>query len=191
MGQLDDLTGRRFGRLTVEFQAPSVKGRTRWACVCECGNRTTTDASRLKQGHTKSCGCLADEARREQLQAYRETGAHPGRRENGVASFNRLCIRYRAGAVERGISWELTSGECVELFQTPCYYCGAQPLQKATGKTYNGVFLYNGLDRVDNARGYQTGNVVACCKECNYSKRDRTAEDFLEWVRRVYHNRCD
>ena len=57
-----DLTGRTFGRLTVIEQADGVStnGSTMWRCACECGNENVTNASSLRQGLTKSCGCLAN-----------------------------------------------------------------------------------------------------------------------------------
>lgn len=59
--QTIDLTGRRFGRLTVVEQdatAPSGAGRcAKWICRCDCGNETTVYSSNLLRGITKSCGC--------------------------------------------------------------------------------------------------------------------------------------
>ena len=53
-------------------------------------------------------------------------------------------------------------------------------------KDYTGEqFRYNGVDRIDNSRGYEEGNVVPCCRQCNWSKRDLTTEQFLAWVLRV------
>lgn len=61
-GHLDDLTGRRFGRLVVIDRAENdSRGRTRWNCVCDCGKITTPMAAHLKRGTTQSCGCLARE----------------------------------------------------------------------------------------------------------------------------------
>jgi len=59
---LDDLTGRRFGRLVVLARAPtavSPKGKkiTRWLCRCDCGAEPIKRAMHLKTGHTTSCGC--------------------------------------------------------------------------------------------------------------------------------------
>lgn len=50
----NDLTGQRFGRLTVKEYA----GNSKWTCVCDCGNETKVLTSKLKNGHTQSCGCL-------------------------------------------------------------------------------------------------------------------------------------
>lgn len=54
-----DLTGRKFGRLTVVATAGKNKrGRILWACECSCGATTIVAGSDLTTGNTKSCGCL-------------------------------------------------------------------------------------------------------------------------------------
>ena len=61
-GCFDDLTGQRFGRLAVVGRAPNDShGRTKWKCVCDCGEITTPMAYHLKRGTTQSCGCLSRE----------------------------------------------------------------------------------------------------------------------------------
>lgn len=60
--KLIDLTGRKFGRLTVLCRVPSVNKRTKWKCVCECGNEIEVESYNLKTGHTNSCGCWQKEA---------------------------------------------------------------------------------------------------------------------------------
>lgn len=61
MGGLHDLTGQRFGRLTVISRAESKSGRPYWLCVCDCGKKKVVRASHLKDGTTLSCGCYRDE----------------------------------------------------------------------------------------------------------------------------------
>lgn len=62
-----DLTGQRFGRLTVvsraeNYVSPTGKSRhLRWDCICDCGNKCTVYGDALKAGRTKSCGCLQKE----------------------------------------------------------------------------------------------------------------------------------
>ena len=56
--QAEDLTGRRFGELTVLRRAENDQlGKVRWVCRCSCGKETTVQALRLKSGRTRSCGC--------------------------------------------------------------------------------------------------------------------------------------
>lgn len=60
--KLIDLTGQKFGRLTVIERAGSTKhGAARWQCKCECGNTTTVIGDELRKGNTTSCGCYQKE----------------------------------------------------------------------------------------------------------------------------------
>ena len=64
MGKLEDLTLQKFGRLTVVSRGPNTKGGvSRWWCKCDCGNPDLVLVARtsLKNGTTKSCGCLKKE----------------------------------------------------------------------------------------------------------------------------------
>lgn len=61
--RLVDLTGQRFGRLTVLSRAPNDGRRTRWNCRCDCGTEKSVGTEALRCGDTSSCGCLQIEAR--------------------------------------------------------------------------------------------------------------------------------
>lgn len=52
-----DLTGQRFGKLTVLAPAENVGSRTAWLCRCDCGRETAVVTQRLRDGHRTSCGC--------------------------------------------------------------------------------------------------------------------------------------
>lgn len=55
-----DLTGKRFGRLTVaryHGMKEETKGRNYWECVCDCGNTTLVDSFSLRNNRIHSCGC--------------------------------------------------------------------------------------------------------------------------------------
>lgn len=60
-GQFIDLTGQRFGRLTVIERTGEQGSRSMWLCRCDCGNLSTVSVSNLRNGHTQSCGCLVPE----------------------------------------------------------------------------------------------------------------------------------
>lgn len=65
----EDLTGQRFGRLTVICQTDdhvSKSGciKAQWLCRCDCGNEVAVIGTNLKRGNSKSCGCLNDELRK-------------------------------------------------------------------------------------------------------------------------------
>lgn len=55
----EDLSGRRFGRLVaVERVGSSPGGYSMWRCACDCGGEVTARSVSLKNGNTRSCGCL-------------------------------------------------------------------------------------------------------------------------------------
>ena len=53
-----DLTGQRYGMLTVIAPAENIGNRTAWRCLCDCGRETVVKTTYLRSGKTKSCGCL-------------------------------------------------------------------------------------------------------------------------------------
>ena len=56
--QYKDLTGKQFGRLTVDSYAYTKNKRAYWNCTCECGTQGVYMGRYLIDGNTKSCGCL-------------------------------------------------------------------------------------------------------------------------------------
>ena len=67
MSGFKDLTGQKFGRLTV-VSLVSTKGGARFQCICDCGNITIQRGDSLRSGKVVSCGCY----NREQLKKYWE-----------------------------------------------------------------------------------------------------------------------
>lgn len=73
MGQID-ITGDRFGRLIVVSSAGhNHRGRTQWLCRCNCGNETKVTTDRLRNGTTRSCGCLYREALGDRVRKHGES----------------------------------------------------------------------------------------------------------------------
>lgn len=68
MSKMIDLTGQRFGRLTVIERVASRPGSTnaRWLCKCDCGNETTVLGTTLRRGESTSCGCFRSDYWREE-----------------------------------------------------------------------------------------------------------------------------
>lgn len=177
MGAAIDLSGQRFGRLIVISRAENGKEwKARWNCSCDCGTQVTVEALNLRQGHTKSCGCLRSEFRRLEL---------------GEASFRQFYRHARRAAEKRNYNWELTPEIVRGLTKMPCHYCGVPPQNVVSAEDRYGSYTYNGLDRVNNNLGYSTNNVVACCEQCNRAKLTYTKEEFREWLHRAYHHSFD
>ena len=56
--KLIDLTGKRFGYITVLRRYGHSKNEVTWLCKCDCGNKTVVVGQELRRGNTKSCGCF-------------------------------------------------------------------------------------------------------------------------------------
>ena len=70
MSKRKDLTGEKYGRLTViEFAGKTASGNALWKCECECGNTCAVLGILLRKGETQSCGCY----RREYWAAQKTT----------------------------------------------------------------------------------------------------------------------
>lgn len=59
--RLIDLTGKRFGRLTVLGRSQEPSEKIKWICKCDCGTIKAIYGDCLKNGNTKSCGCFKTE----------------------------------------------------------------------------------------------------------------------------------
>jgi hypothetical protein len=91
-------------------------------------------------------------------------------------------------AKSRNIVWLLGYDEWDEVVTGPCYYCGKENSKREydSGRT---MFVgYNGIDRIDSDDGYVVGNVVSCCKECNYMKRDMELEEWYYHMETILRN---
>ena len=181
MERFINIEGQKFNKLTViKKTIKDAAGSYFWLCKCECGKEVEVRVTHLKHDYIKSCGCLQKE----------HIGRLCGKNkfESGIADRNSIYGKYRGKALKKGLEYALTMEQFEFLTSSNCYYCGIMPLQKSGGK-YNGIYLYNGIDRVDNSIGYIFKNCVACCKHCNFSKRDRSQQEFHEWIDRVVSHR--
>lgn len=62
-----DITGKKFGRLSVVSFIERKNLHTHWNCICDCGNKVITTNNNLSTGHTKSCGCYQRDEVRKRL----------------------------------------------------------------------------------------------------------------------------
>ena len=142
-------------------------------CTCDCGLEVIVPLSTLLDKIAESCGC--------------ETFAL--RRPAGISARNRVLKAYRSAARRRALVWALTDDDFDKITAQACHYCGCPPSARSVQAQGRSEFTYNGIDRVDNALGYTTGNVVPCCKQCNHAKSDMPYADFMAWIARLteYH----
>jgi len=173
--RLIDLTGRKFGKLTVIKRSyPNGNNRSpKWLCKCECGKEKIIFGDSLRNGITKSCGCL-----------HREIMSKP----YGFSRMQSTISRYKKQAKKRGIKYKLTEKQFKEITQKDCYYCGTKPNNISKSNCNNGSYIYNGIDRIDNTKGYTTDNVVPCCKRCNRAKDIFALSEFEDWIKKIHNN---
>lgn len=86
---------------------------------------------------------------------------------------HRIFLKYERSARKRHLDFSLSEEQFVSILSLGCDYCGRLPKR------------YNGVDRIDNNRGYENGNCVPCCKPCNLMKKDMSREDFISQCRLV------
>lgn len=178
---LKDMSGQRFDRLLVIGRDGTyLRNRLAvWQCKCDCGNVSSVRGASLRKGTTKSCGCLSKEMTSARMSL-----------PDGESSFNTLYRSYQKNAEKRGWNFDIGKSLFRRLVIQPCYYCGELPTNISKGnKNTNGVFVYNGLDRVQNKIGYIPDNVVPCCRRCNYIKATFSVGDFISHCKKIVN--CD
>lgn len=168
--------GEKYARLTVVKYDPARKS---WLCQCDCGNTSFSRPSILKNGSHKSCGCLRDE----------ETAARL-LKPDFLSYKKRIYKQYKDNAKARVYVFELSLEEVSTLISKDCFYCGASPTTpifapKLYKLTDVSALKANGIDRVDNSKGYELGNCVPCCKTCNAAKSDKSYDEWIAWIHQL------
>lgn len=189
-----DYTGCKFGWLVVLRRGSDKRFKTskhvQWECRCVCGAHTTMRADRLRRLEPNlSCGCK------------RFTGFHGNSKHDPKsASFIGLFNRMRNSARRRRLPWNLSLHHFKRLVTSRCNWCETAPAERfnavvsknrrmqrkhATRYVRDGWIKYNGLDRVNNDRGYFRRNVKPSCKYCNFARNERTVQEFKSWIKRI------
>ena len=154
-----------FGKWKVLSQAESKGEQKYWNCKCSCGNiQSVRGISLVAERSAKCMKC-----------SRAENGIKRIRDDFHVAS-GAVLQQYKRNAKIRKIEFKLTKDELKSIIIKDCYYCGALPS------------VYNGIDRLDNSKGYVLDNCVPCCFNCNWAKSDMTVEQFKNWIKRIYVN---
>ena len=83
---------------------------------------------------------------------------------------------HRKDAKRRNYAFNLTLNQFRGIVTQTCLYCG---LTSEAGKL-------NGIDRIDNTKGYELNNCVPCCTKCNRMKLDHTVDQFHAQICKIY-----
>ena len=155
--KLEDLTGQKFGRLTaVSRYGFDEFGRQLWTCECECGNTIVAHAYSLKQGHTKSCGCLKKEKATANLPSNQVGERCPSYKHGGEGTrlYNIWKGMKRRCYNEHDSSYENYGGRGI----TVCDEWRNDFIPFRDWALSNGYSDDLSIDRIDNDQGYGPDN---------------------------------
>lgn len=187
MGIFYDITGRRYGKLTVIGLTPDKKyDKHVWECLCDCGKTTLLIKRALQSGNTQSCGCLIGDTARTHGAArtpmYRTWGGMLNRCTNTSAP---QYTNYGGRGIEVCARWSGPDG----------FINFAQDMGEKPGPDYS-------IERKDNDGPYSPANCKWATKEeqANNQRTNRVftiageTKTLMQWVRaqgvpydRVWH----
>jgi hypothetical protein len=177
-----ELIDKRFGSLTVIDYTYTQQSKKvfLWICKCDCGKEVMVRNTRIRS--SRGCGkCAMVLVNKEKNDVFKQPHFSLKRR---------LYLAYKKNAIKENKDFNLIMEDCFKLFEGECFYCGEQPkpTKSKKGNSVDGLFLRNGIDRLDNTVGYIKSNVVSCCDICNYSKHTKGYNEFLSWIDKVYNH---
>lgn len=181
---MSDLCNVKYGRwIVLSFFGKRGKHKL-WNCICECGIEKIIFETNLVSGKSLSCGCHRVEVGKKNYKSI------AGKQRKYANAQTAVAAQAWRQYYSNGCSFE----KFLELSQMNCYYCGEPPSNCAKmhkSENYSqewadGYFIYNGLDRIDNSKNHSEDNIVPCCKNCNYAKRNRNFDDYILWVKKSY-----
>ena len=162
-----DVTGQRFGRLVALERVGARNYMSIWRCVCDCGSETNVAIGHLRNGHTKSCGCL-------KAQMAEETHLKHGHKRK--KEVDRLYAVWRAMKqrcyLETADSFKYYGGRGIAVCEEWHDYETFKNWAYANGYNPNANFGECTIDRIDVSGNYCPENCRwVDMKEQNRNKR--------------------
>lgn len=138
-----EMVGQKFNRLTVMLDVGYSHGQQSYLCECECGNKLVTAGQRLRNGQTKSCGCLARETSKANNYKHGKAGTAIYRTWSNIK--NRCRNKNHRNYKDYG-------GRGVDICDE--WFNSFEQFYKDVGDIPEGM----SLDRIDNNKGYSKSN---------------------------------
>ena len=147
------MIGLRFNRWIVINEAPSRGYQKRWLCQCDCGTERDVFAFALKDGSSGSCGCLHKERVSE---AARRAHTHHGEapRGNPSVEYSTWIGMIARCTNPRRRSFKDYGGRGITV--CPAWRNNFPAFLSEVGRRSSAAYS---IDRIDNSRGYEPGNV--------------------------------
>jgi hypothetical protein len=158
---IKDLTGQRFGKLTVINHTNERSNRSvMWVCQCDCGNMASVSSKNLSTGTTQSCGCLYEQTRHNHGKTHGLS--YTPEYKVWTAMLQRCYNPKNPGYADYGGRGIFVEDE--RWFKFINFYADMGPRPS----------LIHSIDRIDNNKGY-------CLKNCRWTTDDVQAQNKRPW----------
>lgn len=188
MGKFIDLSGQRFGKLTVLDRAENRGRRTYWRCSCDCGKIIERESSTITQNKSsrKSCGCLRREIAQENGIANLKFGEESSQWK-GLSGIPKNYINgLEFGARARGFEFSITLEDIVDCYEKQskrCYYTAQEvSFEKSRFKKIDPTAS---VDRIDSSKGYTKDNIRIVHKDVNLMKNHFEESYFISICKKI------
>ena len=115
MGKFIDETNNRYGNLVVQYRVEAPKGKpAKWHCICDCGNEIDVYGTYLRNGNTKSCGCL-QRKRATESNIARGGNSLIGQSFGRLTVLNEFFITLKSGKRQRYCNCQCECGNLIEV----------------------------------------------------------------------------
>jgi hypothetical protein len=167
---------QRFNKLVFIKEIIGTGNRKYWECKCDCGKIKEFPYWSVFIGTTKSCGCY-----------QRQITSNAKWKGHGEIS-GKYWTEIKEGAKRRQISFELTIEEGWELFLKQNKKCNLSGLEIEFSRMKHKFPQTASLDRIDNSKGYITGNIQWLHKSVNLMKHCFDEKYFTDLCVKITEN---
>jgi hypothetical protein len=164
-GRHVSLAGERFGRLVAKSKCDHIGGnRIRYLCECDCGKTKEVDVKSLKNGMTRSCGCLRSETTSARVRTHGQSGIN-----SKTPTYQSWCDMHKRTSNPNSADWHNYGARGIKVceewdsFERFFADMGEKPLRLT-------------LDRIDNNKGYSKDN----CRWATKSQQRNNCRDSVK-----------